>query len=161
MVTLQITNPAGALVFADSVTTTSSGSYNDTFHPGTSILWVSGTYTVKASYGTLSSTATFTYAPASGVTSTTTLTSTLTSPTTLTVTSTVSGQGSTVTQTQTQTQTVGGTGVTQTVTSVSTTTTGSSSVPDWVYGAMVVLLILGLVVGYLVAGSRGRKPAAA
>jgi hypothetical protein len=170
MVTLQITNPTGAIVFADSVITTSSGAFNDTFHPGTSALWVSGTYTVKVTYGTLSSTTTFSYAPASGVT--TTVTNTTTSPTTITATSTVTGQGSTTTVTQpagttTVTQPAGTTTVTQpagttTVTSVVTTTTSSSSssVPDWVYAAMVVLLILGLVIGYVLAGSRSKKPAA-
>ena len=141
MVTLTVTSPAGTVVFADSVTVGANGAYNDTFHPGVSNLWVSGTYSVKASYGPFHANSTFSYTPASAVT--TTVTSTTISPTTIT-------SVATSTLVSTTTATVTSTG----------TNTSSSSVPSWAYAAMVVLLILGLVIGYVVAGSRSRTSAA-
>jgi hypothetical protein len=141
MVTLTVTSPAGTVVFADSVTVGANGAYNDTFHPGVSNLWVSGTYSVKASYGSFHANSTFSYTPASAVT--TTVTSTTISPTTIT-------SVATSTLVSTTTATVTSTG----------TNTSSSSVPSWAYAAMVVLLILGLVIGYVVAGSRSRTSAA-
>ena len=70
LVTLTITNPAGAVVFADRATVASNGTFNDTFHPGVNSLWVSGTYSVKATYGSFHANSTFSYTPASAVTST-------------------------------------------------------------------------------------------
>ncbi len=138
MVTLTITNPAGSLVFANSVETVSNGSFNDTFNPGVNSLWVSGAYTVKASYGTLSSTSTFSYSPATAMTTTTTVVSTVTSPLTITATTSVTGTGITATQTQTQT-----------VTQTSTVTGASSVIPDWVYGVIIALLLLGIALGFM------------
>jgi cobalamin biosynthesis Mg chelatase CobN len=45
-----------------------------------------------------------------------------------------------------------------TTTMTTTSTTNSTSVPSWAYGVMVVLLILGLAIGYVVAGPRLRGP---
>ena len=146
MVTLTITSPAGTLVFSGTAETTSSGSFNDTFYPGVNNLWVSGTYTVKASYETLSATSTFSYTPVTAVTSTATVVSTVTSPTTITsvtsvtgpastVTTSVTGPASTVIQTQTQTQT--------------TTVTKSSGLAGWVYAVIIVMLLVGIAVGYV------------
>ncbi len=144
MVTLQITNPAGTLVFADSVETTANGSFNDTFHPGVNNLWVSGTYTVKAIYGSLSASSTFSYVTVLAVTSTATVVSTVTTPTTVTSTAitSVTGPGSTSTVTQFQTQT-------QTQTQTSTVTKSSGGIPDWVYAVIIVLLLVGIAVGYV------------
>jgi len=144
MVTLQITNPAGTLVFADSVETTANGSFNDTFHPGVNNLWVSGTYTVKAIYGSLSASSTFSYVTVLAVTSTATVVSTVTTPTTVTSTSitSVTGPGSTSTVTQFQTQT-------QTQTQTSTVTNSSGGIPGWVYAVIIILLLVGIAVGYV------------
>jgi carbohydrate-binding DOMON domain-containing protein len=56
----------------------------------------------------------------------------------------------TSTVTNTATQTVTGPASTVTNTATSTVTQTTSSIPDWTYGAMVVLLILGLAIGYVV-----------
>jgi hypothetical protein len=45
--------------------------------------------------------------------------------------------------------------VTNTATSTITQTT--SSIPDWAYGVMVVLLLAGLAIGYVVRRSSGRN----
>jgi DNA-binding beta-propeller fold protein YncE len=72
----------------------------------------------------------------SSTTTTVTSTHTVTGPTT-----TVTGPSTTVTSPST---------TTATQTSTSTVTQTSSVVPGWAYGAMVVLLIAGLVIGYSV-----------
>jgi len=138
LVTVTITNPAGVVVFADSATVASNGAYNDTFHPGVNNLWVSGTYSVKATYGSFHANSTFSYTPASAVTSTVISTTTL--PTTIT---------SVATSVSTTTATVTSTG----------SGSSSSGVPTWAYAAMVVLLIIGVAIGYLVAGARSKMPA--
>ena len=75
-------------------------------------------------------------------------------PTAATVTQTVTGPGSTVTNTQTTTntvtQTVTGPGSTVTNTATSTVTQTTSAIPGWAYGVMVVLLLVGLAIGYVV-----------
>jgi protein-S-isoprenylcysteine O-methyltransferase Ste14 len=52
--------------------------------------------------------------------------------------------------TSTATTTVPASTVTSTATQVSTVTQTTSTTPDWVYGAMVVLLLAGLAIGYVV-----------
>ncbi len=131
LVTLSVTNPAGAVVFATTAGVGSNASYSATFTPGGSSLWVSGTYTVTASYGSFKASSTFSYSPSSAA-STVVSTVTTTSPTTVTVTGSGNGQGSTVTTTQT-----------------TTVTTSSGSIPSWVYAVIVVLLLVGLAVGYM------------
>lgn len=76
-----------------------------------------------------------------GSLATTTTTSTVT--TTMTVPTTITGPTSTATATQTVTL---------------TTTQSSSSVPTWAYATMVVLLIVGLVVGYFIKRPPVNKP---
>jgi hypothetical protein len=44
--------------------------------------------------------------------------------------------------------------VTSTGTATSTATNSSSAIPDWAYGLMAVLLLIGLAIGYVV-----RRPA--
>ena len=156
MVTLQVTNPANVLVYAQSVTTTTNGAFNVTVYPGASNLWIAGTYTVKASYGTLSATSKFTYAPTTTVLTTTTQLSTVTSPTTMTQLSTVMSP-TTVTVSSTQTVTGPTSVLTSTQTIVSTMTQTTSSVPSWAYGAMIALLIIGLALGYLLMGRWSRS----
>jgi hypothetical protein len=150
-VTLTITSPVGNVVFSDSVVVAAKGAFSDTFYAGVTNLWTSGTYTVKVSYGSLSATSTFSYAPITtvSVTATSTVVSTLISTTTSVspTTITVSGQGSTVTQTQTQTQTT-------------TVTQSASGLPAWGYAALVVLLLVGLAVGYVARNMIGNRSAA-
>jgi cobalamin biosynthesis Mg chelatase CobN len=87
----------------------------------------------------------------------TTVTQTMTttqSPTAATVTQTVTGPASTVINTQTTTntvtQTVTGPASTVTNTATSTVTQTTSAIPGWAYGVMVVLLLVGLAIGYVV-----------
>lgn len=68
---------------------------------------------------------------------------TTTQTTTTTVTQPVTGPGTTVTTTRNVTSTV---------------TQDTSSVPTWAYATMVVLLIVGLAVGYIVRRPRAPKP---
>jgi len=113
--------------------------------------------TTVTSTVTQTSTGTGTTVPTT-VTSTTTSTKTV--PTTLTATSTVT-QTSTVptTVTSTATTTAPPATVTQTATTttVSTTTATTSTVPALAYGAMVVLLVVGLAVGYVLKKAPAAK----
>ena len=156
-VTLHVYNPSGQLVFSDSRPLSSGGTYNDTFHAGVSGLWTTGTYTVTATWNTLVATSTFAYTAAAPASATTTVTTTNTVTTTLpptTVTTTAPGSGS-ATVTSTVTTTAPGSGSTVTTTAT-TTVTSSGSVPGWVYAAIILLLIVGLVVGYLARSMMGR-----
>lgn len=73
---LTITNPNGAQVFTDSATVSATGTATDTFTTGGSSNWISGTYTVTASWALTVSgtpqttTSTFTYTCVSGCSST-------------------------------------------------------------------------------------------
>jgi len=68
-------------------------------------------------------------------------------PTTTTTTTTIAPPGTT---TATTTKTVSLSGTTVTTTQTTTSTTQVSSVPTWAYAVMVVLLIVGLAVGYFI-----------
>jgi len=158
---------------------TPSGNFSYTTHVGGSHPWTSGPYLITAtdSYG-LKATTTFEFE--TSVTTTTTTSTTPTVTTTQTATQTVTGPTTTMTttlpvtttRTSTTIQTVTGpttivTGPTSTITStappttltttITTTQTATSTVtqttsatPDWTYGAMVVLLLIGLAIGYVV-----------
>jgi len=164
LVLFQITNPYGTIVFASTVAATAgvSPKVNFTAQSLSYIYWVGGTYVVTASFSvsgaTVSATTQFTYSGSSAAPLSTT------SSATVTVTSTATGPVTTVTgppSTVTAVSTVAGPvttissvstvpGPVTTVTSVSTTTTTSTSTPVWAYGMMVLLLAIGLAVGYVV-----------
>jgi hypothetical protein len=175
---LSITNPLGNVIFTGTVAVQVNGTFSDTFQTGGGSAWVAGTYAVTATYGTTSpinTSSTFYYTSTTlTTTATTTVVSTVVSPTTVTSTTSLTGQVTTVTQPTTTTVTQSGTNTvtqtsthtqtqtqteTQTLTQTSTVTNSSGGVPGWAYGVMVVLLIVGLAVGYVVAGSMSRRPA--
>ncbi|MGA2664737.1 MAG: hypothetical protein ABSF83_07320 [Nitrososphaerales archaeon] len=146
------------------VTTTSSTSTTTTGFTTTSLQVVTktstATTTVTQASTTLTTTATTT-APPSTVTSTITTTSPVSSVTTTvtappsTVTSTAittettTAPPSTVTSTATTTAPASTLTSTATQVSTSTVTQTTSGVPDWIYGAMAVLLLAGLAAGYV------------
>jgi len=108
---------------------------------------VKGTYVITGIDSVYANaTTSFEYNPTGAITATntqSTTTQTVTGPTT-----TVTGPASTITSTAppttlTSTQTA-------TLTSTSTVTQTTSTTPDWAYGAMVLLLVLGLAIGYVV-----------
>jgi len=127
--------------YSASVTTTTS----------TSTTTTTTTTTTAPPVTTQTTTQTVTTSVPTTVTQTMTTTQT---PTAATVTQTVTGPGSTVTNTQTTTntvtQTVTGPGSTVTNTATSTVTQTTSAIPGWAYGVMVVLLLVGLAIGYVV-----------
>jgi hypothetical protein len=55
------------------------------------------------------------------------------------------------------TQTVTGSASTVTNTATSTVTQTTSAIPAWAYGAMVVLLLVGLAIGYVVTRPTVKK----
>ncbi|MGD0636947.1 MAG: hypothetical protein ABSA72_02765 [Nitrososphaerales archaeon] len=175
-VQFQITNPYGTIVFNASESVATGGKAIATFttggNPG-SFYWVGGPYSVTASWTPSGATtalvavARFTYSgPSAATTSTTTAstqtvtttapatTQTVTNTATLTSTLSVTGPATTVTNTATSTETSTSISTTtappSTVTTTSTVTQTTSSIPSWAYGLMVVLLLLGLAIGYVV-----------
>jgi hypothetical protein len=130
--------------------------YRFSYIPNTVTTTTTTTSTGPFSTSTTTTTATTT------TTTTTTKTTTVTGPTTTvsgptsTVTgptTTVSGPTSTVTgptTTLTSTATTTAAPVTFTNTSTSTVTQTTSAIPGWAYAAMVVLLLIGLAIGYVV-----------
>jgi hypothetical protein len=145
---VQLLSSNGASEFSDAYGFV-TGSLTGTTMNSTTISATTATVTstvTQASTRTQTTTTTITQPastitqPASTITSTLTSSATLTAPaTTLTSTSTVTAPPTTLTDTQM---------TTQTATSVMTQT--SSAVPDWAYGAMAVLLLIGLAIGYAV-----------
>lgn len=145
---LVITNPSNIAVFALAIPFPGNGTYSGVFTPGAG--WsVAGTYTLTAAYcpGNFQTEATcytaisqFSYT--SPVTASTTRSTSSATPTAVTTT---------VTTTVTQTKT-GSSSSSSTVTSTATATAApaSSATIDWAYAMMVVLLIVGLSIGYVV-----------
>jgi cobalamin biosynthesis Mg chelatase CobN len=164
VVQLQVINPYSTVLFTKAVTIVSGGVVSANFTTGNPYWeWVPGTYTVSATWTAASTTvlvglAQFSYSgPPTPVTSTTT---TSASTTTATVTSTVQGPTTTVTTagpatTVTSVSTTAGPVTTET--STSTVTQTNSTTPTWAYGSMIVLLAIGLAIGYVVAGPRLKK----
>jgi len=162
---MQVVNPYGTVVFTDTVTVASGVKVSANFTTDASpyYTWVGGTYTVKASWsisGTAySGTSQFTFSGPSAAPLTTTTTPTVTVTSTAPP-KTVTSSAPPVTQTttavsiqsvlSTQSVTSTYTAPASTIVSTSMVTTTTSVVPDWSYGVMVVLLLLGLAIGYVV-----------
>jgi hypothetical protein len=181
-VEIQITNPDyTTVVFDDNVTVAASGGFTYTVNiVANSTGWVSGTYTLTVTSqepAPMMITSQFLYTPHTVTVTTTSTSVTVTSTTTYThvslqtstqtTTATVTQPPLTTTATQTTTQTTTQTSIqtttappttqTQTLTNTSTVTNTSSVIPDWAYGAMVVLLLVGLAIGYLVTRPSARQ----
>jgi hypothetical protein len=181
-VEIQITNPDyTTVVFDDNVTVAASGGFTYTVNiVANSTGWVSGTYTLTVTSqepAPMMITSQFLYTPHTVTVTTTSTSVTVTSTTTYThvslqtstqtTTATVTQPPLTTTATQTTTQTTTQTSIqtttappttqTQTLTNTSTVTNTSSVIPDWAYGAMVVLLVLGLAIGYVVKTQSAKR----
>jgi len=130
---LSIRNPSGdPVAVASAPVDGASGSYQHSFVLGGSSKWVTGTYTVNASWGysvsspTISASAKFTYSPTgNATTSTTTTSSTSTTTSTTSSTSSSSTASSTTTSTTSTSTTTSQTSTTTPSTTSSTTSTAS------------------------------------
>jgi cobalamin biosynthesis Mg chelatase CobN len=138
LTTFEYTAPAVTTTTTTSKTTASSSTSTTSSSTTTSTSTTSTT--TKTTSTSVSTTTASSQPPA-----TTTVTQTVT-PAPLTITSTTITTPAPSTLTKTSIQTV-----------TSTVTQTSSVIPDWAYGAMVVLLLAGVAVGYVVKGSSARK----
>ena len=149
-----VTGAAGS-VTSTSTSTSSSASTSTTSTASTTTITVPVTTTMTSTAiqtatqtVTLTAPTTVTQTATSTFTQPVTTTLTTTQPTTDTVSITVTAPSIAVVSTQT---------VTQTQSSTSTTTQTIQMFPTWGYAAILVLLIVGLAVGYLVKGMAIRK----
>src|SRR5438128_820193 len=125
-----VMNPNGKVVAPSPAQVGNNGAFHYTFGAGGTSSWISGTYTVNASWsGSVSmkpiwSTSTFTYSPMASTTSTST---TSTSTTSTSATSTTSTTSTTTTSTTTTSSTSTSSTTTPPTTTSSTSTTTRSS----------------------------------
>lgn len=151
-----------------TTTTTASGpaptstSSSSTCPPETKVVTPVSTSSTSSSTKTTTATSTTpTTVTVTAPPSTTTITSpptTVTSASTVTTTLPPGTTTTTLTTTSTATSIATST-TTSTTTSMTTSVSTTSSVPAWAYGAMVLLLVVGLAIGFLVKGPISRRPA--
>ena len=152
-VIITIKNSANGLADVTEVAPSSTtGSFNYTSVPGGSAAWITGSYSVNATWGgdgaTASQVVTFSY------------TATTTTSTTSTTTTTTSSTSSTTSATSTTSTTSATTTTSQTSTTSSTSTTTSSTVPEFPSGALALLALAGLAFAAAMSRRLARPSAA-
>jgi hypothetical protein len=139
-VIITIKNAAGTVADINEVIPNSSdGTFSDKSVPGGSAAWTAGTFTVNATWGggsaTASKTTTFVYSPTPGSTTTTSSTTSTTSSTTSTTKSTTA------------------------VPITTTTTTTTSTVPEFPSSVLAIVALVGMALVALLSKRVVLKPA--
>lgn len=139
---ISITNSQGALADIDEVIPgQSTGAFSFTSHPGGNSAWISGTFSVNATWGgdgeTASSVVTFTYS----ATATTSTTSSSTTTSTTSRTSTSSTSSAVSSTTSTTTTTTSSSQSTSTSTSSKSTSTITSTTPEFPASALALVAL--------------------
>ncbi|MDA4118554.1 MAG: hypothetical protein OK455_09450 [Thaumarchaeota archaeon] len=147
-VIITVRNPTGSMADINEVIPgPANGSFSDISVPGGSASWVSGMYTINATWGgggtSASNVATFVYLPTAAST-TTTSTSTTTTTTTTSTTTSSSTTTSTSTSSSASTSTSSSTTTSTTSTTSSTSTSTSSTVPEFPSSVLAALALIGM-----------------
>jgi len=142
-VIITIRNAAGSVADINEVfPNPSDGSFTDTSVPGGNAAWTTGTFTVNATWGgasaTASKTATFYYSPSAATTTTTSSATTTSSTKVATTTSTTS--------------------TTSTTTSTTATVT-TSTAPEFPSGVLAIVVLVGMALVALLSKRVVLKPA--
>lgn len=146
LVEVQIVSPYGSQVFSSTLGLTSSNSFNTAFETGTSDNWVSGQYTLSASWSTLNVVCGFSYSPTGTSSSSTTTNSTLTSSTSISTT-TLSTSSSSSTSSSTSTSHT---------TTTSSTKAKTSNLANY-YAEILIVIIVGFSVLMAIVARRYKQ----